>query len=57
MTEQLYEYRWGNNEKRKIMKGQICRVIAKASMNSCLIEFTDNNQKECVSRFAVRKIK
>ncbi len=58
MAERLYKYCWGNNLKRKTMKGRICRVIIRArKMNSCMIEFNDNGQRECVSRYAVRKIK
>lgn len=56
MKEQLYEYRWGNNEKRKTMKGRICRVDARGKMNSCGIKFIDNGQEECVSRNALRKV-
>ena len=56
--EQLYKFCWGNNLKRQTMKGRTCRVICRAKkMNSCMIEFTDNGQRECVSRYAVRKIK
>ena len=58
MKKGLYKYSWGNNLKRQTMKGRICRVIARArKMNSCMIEFVDNGQQECVSRFSVRKIK
>lgn len=57
MVEQLYRYCWGNNEKRKSMKGRLCRVLGRGKMNSCSIKFTDNGQKECVSRNALRKDK
>lgn len=56
-AEQLYKYCWGNNEKRRIMKGRICRVLSRGKKNSCSIEFIDNDQKECVSRNALRKVK
>jgi len=57
MKKGLYKYSWGNNLKRQTMKGRTCRVLARArKMNSCMIEFIDNEQRECVSRFAVRKI-
>ena len=55
-NEQLYKYNWGNNEKRRAMRGRICRVIARAKKNSCWIEFLDNGQQECVSRNSLRKI-
>lgn len=58
VAEQFYRYRWATNEKQRDMKNRICRVLFRARrMNSCLIEFVDNGQRECVSRFAVRKIK
>jgi hypothetical protein len=51
----LYKFAWGNNEKRATMKNRICKVICRGKMNSCLIEFIDNNQREVVSRNAIRK--
>ena len=56
MAEQLYKYRWDVNEKQRTMKGRMCRVIVRAKKNSCLVEFTDNGQRECVSRNALRKV-
>lgn len=50
-----YKYSWGNNEKRQKLKGRECLVLARGRMNSCLIEFTDNGQREIVSRNALRK--
>jgi len=48
-------YAWGNNEKRATMKGRDCKVLAHGKKNSIMIEFTDNGQKEIVSRRSVRK--
>lgn len=31
------------------------KVLARGKMNSCLIEFIDNNQREVVSRNALKK--
>jgi len=57
MKKTLYRFCWGNNSKRQTLKGRICRVLHRfRRMNSCVIEFTDNGQLECVSRFSVRKI-
>jgi hypothetical protein len=36
-------------------KGQLCRILARGTMNSCLIEFQDG-VRHCVSRWAVRKV-
>ena len=54
---QIYIYNWGNNEKRKTMKGRECWVEARGGKNSCVIQFLDNLQKECVSRNSLRKKK
>lgn len=53
---QYYRYSWGNNEKRRTMKGRVCLLITCGKRHSCLIEFIDNGQKEIVSRRSVRKI-
>lgn len=50
-----YVYAWGNNEKRKTMKGRECVVLARGAKNSCMIQFLDNSQRECVSRNSLRK--
>lgn len=49
-------YAWKNNEKRLTLYRRLCRIVARGTMNSILIEF-ENGQRECVSRYAVRKIK
>jgi len=46
-------FRWGNNEKRKLMKGRECTVISRGKMQSICIEFVDTRQREIVSRRAV----
>lgn len=48
------KYCWGNNEKRRTMKGRECKILAYLKKNSMIIEFTDNGQKECVSRYSVK---
>lgn len=51
----IYIYRWGNNPKRKTMKGRHCRVLARGKMNSCLVQFIDTGQREITSRNALKK--
>ena len=51
----LYRYCWGNNPKRATMQGRVCRVICRGTMNSAMIEFMDNGQREVVSRNAIRR--
>lgn len=52
-----YIFSWGNNERRATMKGRVCVVICRGKMNSCLVEFEDNKQREVISRNAIRKVK
>lgn len=52
----MYKYIWGNNEKRITMKGRICNLISVGKMNSILIEFIDNGQREIVSKRSIRKL-
>jgi hypothetical protein len=47
-----YIYRWN----RMGRKGQMCRVLARGSMNSCLVEF-DDKFKAITSRNALRRSK
>ena len=55
MSEQLYVYRWTNNEKRQTLRHRTCRLLVRGAMNSALVEFVDNGQREVVSRNALRK--
>lgn len=54
MSEKLYIYQWGNNPKRAKMKGRTCKVLWRGKMNSCAVEFIDDNQREIVSRNSLR---
>jgi hypothetical protein len=51
----LYRYVWGNNPKRATLKGRQCRLLARGTLNSALVEFTDTGQREIISRNALRK--
>jgi hypothetical protein len=53
----LYKYNWKNNEKRKTLYGRTCLLLKVGKKNSILIEFTDNNQKEIVSRNSIVLVK
>lgn len=53
----IYRYIWGNNEKRATLRGRTCRVVCRGAMNSALVEFTDNGQREVISRNALRRVK
>jgi len=51
-----YIYGWGNNAKRRLLKGRRCRVLARMTMNSCVVEF-ENGDMEVISRNALRREK
>lgn len=51
----LYRYNWRNNAKRALLFGRTCRVICRGAMNSAMVEFTDNGQREVISRNALRR--
>ena len=55
VNPQLYIYYWKGNPKRASLKGRTCCVLARGSMNSALVEFCDNGQREVVSRNALRR--
>ena len=56
LIEPIYNYAWDNNAKRATLKGRRCRVVARGTMSSCLVEFIDNGQREVVSRRALRRV-
>jgi len=55
MNAQRYVFRWGKY--RPEWKGRICRVLARGTMNTAMVEFEDNNERAIVSRNALRKVK
>ncbi|MDZ7721681.1 MAG: hypothetical protein U5R06_02350 [candidate division KSB1 bacterium] len=55
--DSLYYYPWGNNSKRKELKGRIFKLLSRGDKNSALVEFLDNGQREIISRNAIRKLK
>jgi len=50
-----YRYCWRNNPKRATLYGRICMVLCRGKMNSVLVEFQDDGQREIVSRNALRR--
>ena len=52
---QVYRYGWRNNSKRATLYGRMCRVVCRGRMNSALVEFADNGQREVISRNALRR--
>lgn len=37
-------YRWGNNARRRELKGRPCTVVARGSMGTVLLRFTDTGE-------------
>jgi len=54
MSDYSYVYTWGNNPKRRTLKGRRCKVVARGALNSCVVEF-ENGQRECISQYAIRR--
>ena len=50
-----YRYTWGNNSKRLELKGRICKILKRLSLNSAIVEF-ENGQREVISRNALRRV-
>jgi len=55
MNAPTHIFAWGNNDKRATLKGRPLRIVASGAKQSCLVEFTDNGQREVVSRRALRR--
>ena len=53
----IYRYAWKNNPKREQLFGRHFIVICRGTMNSALVEFVDDGQREVISRNAMRKVK
>jgi len=51
----VYYYVWKNNAKRVVMYRRLCKVMVRGAMNSCLVQFLDNEEREVVSRNALRR--
>jgi hypothetical protein len=52
-----YRYVWGNNEKRRALKGRACVIEATGNLGSAQIRFLDDGSREIVSRRALRLVK
>jgi hypothetical protein len=50
----VYEYAWGNNERRAALKGRRCVVEATGRLNTVLVRFLDTNERVTTSRHALR---
>lgn len=55
MTDLIYRYAWGNNPKRATLKHRPCVIEARGTLGSVKVRFLDTDQREIVSRRALRK--
>lgn len=39
-----YVYGWGNNERRRQLQGRRCRIVARGSMRTVLVQFDDGDK-------------
>lgn len=52
----VYRFAWGNNAKRRALKGRRCVIETAGALGSVQIRFLDNAQREIVSRRALRVV-
>jgi hypothetical protein len=50
----VWTYAWGNNEKRKALKGRQCVILAHGRMRTVLVYFLDSGEQVTTSRWALR---
>ena len=53
----IYRFAWGNNDKRRGLKGRRCVIEAAGALGSVQVRFLDNDQREIVSRRALRVVR
>lgn len=51
----VYEYRWGNNDRRADLKGRLCVIEATGRMGTALVRFLDTGERVTTSRRALRR--
>jgi hypothetical protein len=52
----IYVYRWGDNERRRELKGRECVVEARGTMNTVLVRFLDTGERVTTSRWAIQPL-
>jgi hypothetical protein len=56
VTDQVYVYAWGNNERRAALEGRLCVIEARGAMRTVLVRFLDNGERVTTSIRALRKV-
>jgi hypothetical protein len=54
-VEQLYRWNWRARLPER--RGEVFRVLARGTLNSCLIEFLRDGRRVVTSRNALRKVR
>jgi hypothetical protein len=47
MSERRYVYRWRNNPRRAELYGRHCRILARGSMGTVLVQFENGELVTC----------
>jgi len=55
-NDAIYVYAWGNNSRRRELRGRQCRVVARGAMRTVLVEFLDNGERVTTSARALRRV-
>ncbi len=53
----MYDHRWYWRARLPGRNGQRCRIVARGSKNSVLVEFETDGYRVVTSRYAVRRVK
>lgn len=51
----IYTFAWGNNSRRRELKGRRCELLATGRMGTVLVRFLDTGERVTTSRRALRK--
>lgn len=53
----VYRYHWGNNPRRKELKGRRCVIVARGKLGTVLLRFLDTDELVTTSARSVRRIR
>lgn len=55
MAEAVFVFAWGNNERRRELKGRRCRKVARGAKGTVMVEFLDTGERVTCSFRALRR--
>jgi hypothetical protein len=56
VNEAVYVFVWGNNARRRELRGRRCRVLVRGGKGTVLVEFLDTLERATVSFRALRRV-